>query len=308
MVTCKKCGNGLSNDSVFCSKCGNRLEEDEGFIEIEKNPSTIEFNLEKNRKIKKLRIVVIAVIVFGIMLIGYFDYYNSQIKSAEAYCSEKKYFEAHEAIKNLATLPNDKELVNKLRAIELPAFYLHEAKIYDSDNIKLESALQSLKYCLDYMNDKKQRDYSNELKYIMSESLTIISQFGVSEAEAKDYCKLDYNNQNNKLDEFLSDKKAEEEAIEYKQRNPFEFSNTSLTSDGDYVYYKGSIKNVSDTTYSFVEIRATYYDSTKNVITTDITYAVGNEGIRPNESKEFEIMTKVSGEVASGNIEIFDYK
>ena len=49
-------------------------------------------------------------------------------------------------------------------------------------------------------------------------------------------------------------------------------------------------------------------DSNENVLTTDWTYVVGSEGIRPNESVQFKIMTEVRGDVKYGSLEIFDYE
>lgn len=82
----------------------------------------------------------------------------------------------------------------------------------------------------------------------------------------------------------------------------------SLHKSGDYTYFEGILKNNTDNTYSYVKIKATYYDSSMNVLTTDWTYAVSSEGISPNENKQFELMTKVSGEVSKGKLEILDYQ
>lgn len=92
------------------------------------------------------------------------------------------------------------------------------------------------------------------------------------------------------------------------EKNPIRIENTSFTTKGDYTYYIGTIKNYSvNNTYKFVEIRVTYMDSNKNVLTVDSTYAVGSEGIRPNESIQFKVMTEVRGNVEYGDIEIFKY-
>jgi len=68
------------------------------------------------------------------------------------------------------------------------------------------------------------------------------------------------------------------------------------------------VKNYGDKTYYFVKGRAIYMDSNENVLTTDWTYVVGSEGIRPNESVQFKIMTEVRGDVKYGSLEIFDYE
>lgn len=93
-----------------------------------------------------------------------------------------------------------------------------------------------------------------------------------------------------------------------KKLNPLRIENTFLTKKGNYIYYYGSIKNYGDKTYYFVKVRAVFMDSEKNVLTTDWTYAVGSEGIRPNENVQFEIMKEVRGNVEYGKLEIYEYQ
>ena len=48
-------------------------------------------------------------------------------------------------------------------------------------------------------------------------------------------------------------------------------------------------------------------DKDKEVLTTDWTYAVGSEGIKGGENQQFEIMTKVSGDVQYYRCDILEW-
>ena len=48
-------------------------------------------------------------------------------------------------------------------------------------------------------------------------------------------------------------------------------------------------------------------DKDKTVLTSDWTYAVGSEGIRGGENQQFEIMTKVRGDVNYYQAEIIEW-
>jgi hypothetical protein len=78
----------------------------------------------------------------------------------------------------------------------------------------------------------------------------------------------------------------------------------------DYVKVKYKIiNNSTDHNFKFVEVKVTLLDEDKNVLTSDWTYAVGNEGLSPDEAKEFHIMIDKpsSGRVKYYRNEIIDY-
>lgn len=73
----------------------------------------------------------------------------------------------------------------------------------------------------------------------------------------------------------------------------FEIVDREGTKERDYIYTKAAIKNISNDTYSSIKVKVTHYDANMNVIDTDWTYAVGSEGLRPSEQKQFQIMTRM---------------
>ncbi|WP_313757193.1 FxLYD domain-containing protein [Tissierella sp.] len=96
--------------------------------------------------------------------------------------------------------------------------------------------------------------------------------------------------------------------IEDNRKNPFEFEGVKMTVSGNYIYYTGYVKNISDLKFFYIKVKATYYDENKDVIDTDWTYAVGSEGLSPNDRKSFEIMTKYNESVTQGSLSVLDYE
>ena len=71
-----------------------------------------------------------------------------------------------------------------------------------------------------------------------------------------------------------------------------EIKDLELYHRGDYAYVTGSVRNNGRKTYEFIKVRAVLQDSSKSVVDTDWTYAIGGEGLRPNEETTFEMMIK----------------
>lgn len=101
----------------------------------------------------------------------------------------------------------------------------------------------------------------------------------------------------------------EKEKEQYDRNNPVQMSQDDYTAyrNGDYWYCEGTIHNISNSTRYFVKIKVTYMDKDKTVLTSDWTYAVGSEGIRGGENQQFEIMTKVRGDVNYYQAEIIEW-
>lgn len=73
---------------------------------------------------------------------------------------------------------------------------------------------------------------------------------------------------------------------------PLIITEQSSKRKGEYMISTGSIKNDSTDTYNNVKVKAVFSDKNGKIVDTDWTYAVDSVGIKPNESKRFELMTK----------------
>lgn len=73
--------------------------------------------------------------------------------------------------------------------------------------------------------------------------------------------------------------------------------------DGDYIYIKGSVTNISSSkTISYYEVGAKFYDSMGNVVDSDYT----NDGteLSPGETRQFDMMHKYDSNVKNIKLSI----
>lgn len=63
---------------------------------------------------------------------------------------------------------------------------------------------------------------------------------------------------------------------------------TNCSRDGDYVDVKGYVKNVGNLDYYYVDVKISLKNENGDVLDTYNTYAVGGEGIAPNDRKSFD--------------------
>ncbi|MCL2636785.1 MAG: FxLYD domain-containing protein [Oscillospiraceae bacterium] len=91
---------------------------------------------------------------------------------------------------------------------------------------------------------------------------------------------------------------------------PFEIKNVVFSHNTiGYAVVEGNVYNSGDTSYTFVQVRIAWKDSSGNTINTDSTYAVGNEGIFPGESSTFRSSVKdENNKIVSADVTILSYK
>lgn len=74
--------------------------------------------------------------------------------------------------------------------------------------------------------------------------------------------------------------------------------------DGNYIYIRGSVKNVSEKVISYFEITADFLNTNGDIIDSDMT----NDGdeLQPNTSRKFEIMHKYDSKFKKVKLRISD--
>lgn len=65
--------------------------------------------------------------------------------------------------------------------------------------------------------------------------------------------------------------------------------------------------NSSDTSYKFIKVKGAFEDSFGNVVDTDSTYAVGDEGIAPGESSTFTMYVDKNSKIERCTVTVYDY-
>lgn len=90
--------------------------------------------------------------------------------------------------------------------------------------------------------------------------------------------------------------------------NALRFSNIAITHNSSYTVCTGTITNNGRITYSFVEAKGKFKDSSGKTIDTNWTYAVGSEKLAPGESASFKMLVAKNSNIVECALEILDYK
>lgn len=89
-------------------------------------------------------------------------------------------------------------------------------------------------------------------------------------------------------------------------KTALEFSNIVVTSNSSYTVCTGTVTNTGQKTYDYVQIKGAFKDSSGTVLDTDWTYAVGSEGLAPEESTTFRMSVPKNINIKNCSITIMD--
>jgi ribosomal protein L37E len=198
-----------------------------------------------------------------------------------------------------------KKLYEILQNVNFAKYYSHYTyKLKDGTSVVV--TINDETDCIDKMiiKDSKNNKYmldTDDSKAYASINGKIIYEQSIKSADESDDTSSDNSDSvsdNNYSDEDETDTK------------PIQLSKDDydVHSDGDYWYCDGTVHNVSDYPCYYVKVKVTYYDKNDEVLTTDWAYAVDSEGIDGGENQQFEIMTKVNGNVASYRVDVIDWQ
>lgn len=88
----------------------------------------------------------------------------------------------------------------------------------------------------------------------------------------------------------------------------FVFYDLSGEANGNYVTVTGRVKNEGKQKYTYVRVKAVFQDKNGEILDTNWTYLVGDEGIAPQESKTFRISVPKNKNIDKFEMSIIDYK
>lgn len=101
---------------------------------------------------------------------------------------------------------------------------------------------------------------------------------------------------------------------EYLKKNPIStiaddlYADNLFLEDGySYTTLTGKIKNNGNKTYYFVKIKGVFKDLNGNVLDTDWTYLVGQEGIAPGEQVSFSMSVPLDENIYDFSLSVIDY-
>lgn len=91
-----------------------------------------------------------------------------------------------------------------------------------------------------------------------------------------------------------------------RMEDVLDISGVKIESNSSYTICTGSIKNTGNNTYDFVKVKGAFKNSKGDVIDTDWTYAVGSEGLAPDESTTFRMSVSKDTSIKSCDVTVYD--
>lgn len=92
-----------------------------------------------------------------------------------------------------------------------------------------------------------------------------------------------------------------------KAEDVIDFSDININSNSSYTICTATVTNNGKRTYTFVEVKGKFKDSSGAVLDTDWTYAVGSEGLAPGESASIRLSVKKNLNISKCDLGIIDY-
>lgn len=88
------------------------------------------------------------------------------------------------------------------------------------------------------------------------------------------------------------------------ERSALSVSDVKVSSNSSYTICTGTVTNNGSNSYSYVEVKGSFKDSSGTTVDTDWTYAVGSEGLSPGESSTFRMSVPKNSEIESCSVSI----
>ncbi len=85
------------------------------------------------------------------------------------------------------------------------------------------------------------------------------------------------------------------------------FSDINVSKNSSYTVCTATITNNGKKTYTFIEVKGKFKDSSGTILDTDWTYAVGADGLEPGESTTFRLSVSKNTNITKCELEILDY-
>ena len=85
-------------------------------------------------------------------------------------------------------------------------------------------------------------------------------------------------------------------------------TNAEITHNSSYTVCTATITNKGRKTYTFIQIKGKFKNSSGVVVDTDWTYAVGSEGLAPGESTTLRMSVDKNRDIKKCDFEILDYE
>ncbi len=99
----------------------------------------------------------------------------------------------------------------------------------------------------------------------------------------------------------------EKVAVDESGSSGLTVTETTIKNDSDQTVCTGTLKNTGDETYRFIKVKGSFKNADGEVIDTDSTYAVGDEGLAPGESTTFQMSVTKNNSIKSCDATVYSY-
>ena len=86
------------------------------------------------------------------------------------------------------------------------------------------------------------------------------------------------------------------------------FSDIKVSNNSSYTICNATITNNGRRTYTFIEVKGKFKNSSGTILDTDWTYAVGSEGLEPGESATIRLSVSKNYNISNCSLEVYDYE
>lgn len=317
LIKCPECGKEISEYADSCPNCGYSIKDYFEKKKQEKKQKELEKEREERKKqeeekerlqdekkkqiynkllgTRKKKIIFSLICFIALMSVAGISMW---------------YYKSKENLRDIKkTIPECLERLDSVEEDLYEYFEFGEDRYYELDGLSLDM----LEFSISKAREKYIKLNDNEKASLNS---YMNNQFKMNWNELDERCNelgLTALNQDEYYDHMLGDEdyytkirnrlyaEHEEEQGEVVVENKeMDYSN------GNYLI-SGTVKNTTNSTVYFVKVKVSILDKNGNVLNTDSTYAVGDEGLAPGESSTFKCyIDKVEG-TEKYNAKVYDY-
>ncbi|HEX7014680.1 MAG TPA: FxLYD domain-containing protein [Cyclobacteriaceae bacterium] len=109
-----------------------------------------------------------------------------------------------------------------------------------------------------------------------------------------------------KVGDTINTIEQEQQAEAQDKLQNIQFEDVRIFHEGNFMYCEGKVRNTGTKKFDYVKVKVEWLDKGGTILDTDFTYAVGGEGLAPNEAKSFSIMTPSDSRMQSGRYYVFE--
>ena len=314
LIQCPECEKEVSNSAEKCPNCGYnirnyiKLQEEEKLKE-ERRQAEEEYqkrkqeDQEKRKEARRIRYdkyfgtskkklvsysVIVLIVAIMIAMISFYVITTKDIREIKN--------ETPDCVERLNDIENNLYKYNVIA----------DTKVYVLNYLSFEladGAIGEIRELYNELSDSDKTKYNEYLQvtYDMSwdDLDSAFRKYGLNTSDRFEYIENGddfYKNLLNKMRSGYEESKGD-----------VTVTNKDCMSSGDNFVISGTVKNTTKSTVYFVKVKVTLNNDSGDVLNTENTYAVGDEGLAPGESSTFTCYIDKVDNGTKFNAYVYDY-